>query len=219
MKKILYHGSEKIIEKPIFGMGASNNDYGKGFYCTESMELAKEWACARNNDGYVNIYELDLSNLNVLYLNNEEYTILHWLAILAKYRTYWERGSISETAKKYIEEHYFINLADYDCIVGYRADDSYFSFAQDFVSGAISLAQLSEAMYLGELGEQIVLKSKKAFEQIVYLGNEEASKDEYFMRKNMRDKIARKEYRRSRNKVPNTDDIFILDIMRNGGDF
>ena len=40
MKKILYHGSQVIVEKPEYGKGARNNDYGKGFYCTEEIELA-----------------------------------------------------------------------------------------------------------------------------------------------------------------------------------
>lgn len=217
MRKLLYHGSEKIIEKPMFGKGANNNDYGKGFYCTESVELAKEWACAKNVDGYVNIYEIDMTDLNVLYLNDDKYHILHWLAILAKNRTYWERGSISDAAKKYIEENYFIDTSEYDCIVGYRADDSYFSFAQDFVSGTISLNQLSEAMYLGKLGEQIVLKSKKAFDKIEYKGNEVALKEEYFIKKNTRDKMARRQYREAKNVAPSSQDIFVIDIMRNGG--
>ncbi len=218
MKKILYHGSETIIKTPIFGKGGINNDYGKGFYCTEEIDLAKEWACAKNTDGYANIYEIDLSELNVLYLNDDKYTILHWLAILAKHRTYWQRGSISETAKNYIEEHYYIDVSTYDCIVGYRADDSYFTFAQDFVSGAISLSKLSEAMYLGKLGEQIVIKSEKAFSKLEYLGCEFAQKEEFFAKKSSRDKTARKEYRKSKNTAPNPNDTFIIDIMRNGGD-
>lgn len=44
MKKILYHGSEFLIEKPEFGKVARHNDYGRGFYCTENIELAREWA-------------------------------------------------------------------------------------------------------------------------------------------------------------------------------
>lgn len=219
MKQILYHGSETIIKKPTFGKGAVNNDYGRGFYCTEEMELAKEWACAKNMDGYVNIYEFDVSDLNILYLNNNEYSILHWLAILAKHRTYWERGSISETAKKFIEEKYYIDLAPYDCIVGYRADDSYFAFAQDFVSGTISFSKLSEAMYLGKLGEQIVLKSKKAFDRLEHLGVELAPKEEYFAKKDARDKMARRECRKNKNTAPSANDLYILDIMRNGGEF
>ena len=66
MKKILYHGSEFLIEKPEFGKGARHNDYGRGFYCTENIELAREWACAQHKNGYVNIYELDMEGLKVL---------------------------------------------------------------------------------------------------------------------------------------------------------
>ena len=40
----LYHGSSFIIERPEFGKGNPFNDYGLGFYCTETLELAKEWS-------------------------------------------------------------------------------------------------------------------------------------------------------------------------------
>ena len=40
----IYHGSEEIIEHPVFGAGRKNNDFGVGFYCTEDKDLAKEWA-------------------------------------------------------------------------------------------------------------------------------------------------------------------------------
>lgn len=100
--------------------------------------------------------------------------------------------------------------------MGYRADDSYFSFAQDFVSNTISLKQLSEAMRLGELGEQIVLKSKKAFQTIQFLGAEAVSKEEYFPKKMSRDRDARREYRKNRRDNINVNDLFMLDIMREG---
>ena len=50
----IYHGSPKVIEQPVFGAGKVHNDYGRGFYCTEHAELAKEWACSSDNDGYAN---------------------------------------------------------------------------------------------------------------------------------------------------------------------
>ena len=56
MKKILYYGSEFLIEKPEFGKGARHNDYGRGFYFKENIELAREWSCANQKNGYVNIY-------------------------------------------------------------------------------------------------------------------------------------------------------------------
>ena len=86
MRKILYHGSVEIISTPMYGQGKVYNDYGQGFYCTESLELAKEWSCAEREDGYVNQYEMDETGLLILNLMEKHYSVLHWLAILMKYR-------------------------------------------------------------------------------------------------------------------------------------
>ena len=75
-KLILYHGSSEIIQNPEYGKGKSYNDYGKGFYCTEHQELAKEWACTENTDGFANQYEIETAGLSILNLSGEEYTIL-----------------------------------------------------------------------------------------------------------------------------------------------
>ena len=211
---ILYHGSENIIERPEFGKGALHNDYGRGFYCTENRELAKEWACANQNNGFANIYDFDMTGLKCLNLNMPEYNILNWLAILADNRTYWQNGSIAEAAKKYIKDHFLLDISGYDVIIGYRADDSYFSFAQDFVSGLVSLQKLSEAMRLGKLGEQIVLKSEKTFEQLKFVGYESADAEEYYAKKSEREREARKEYRKGKKTAANVNDLFMLDIMR-----
>lgn len=213
---IIYHGSEKIIEKPVYGKGNLRNDYGRGFYCTESEELAKEWACSNNKNGFANKYELDTKGLNILYLNSEKYNILNWLAILTKNRTYWENSTISEVAKKYLAENFMIDTTEYDVIIGYRADDSYFSFARDFVSGTISYRQLSEAMKLGNLGEQIVLISDKAFENITFISNSPADAQIYYKRKKDRDQKARKKYRETKGMESLKDELFIIDIMREG---
>ena len=216
MKKILYHGSEFLIEKPEFGKGARHNDYGRGFYCTENIELVREWACVKQKNGYVNIYELEMEGLKVLNLNDSKYHILNWLAILADNRTYWQNGSIAEEAKKYIKEHFLIDITPYDIIVGYRADNSYFSFAQDFVSGVISLEKLSEAMRLGKLGEQIVLKSPKAFETIYFQNYENVDAEIYYIKKVEREREARREYRKRKKESADIHELFMLDIMREG---
>ena len=211
---ILYHGSEKIIENPSYGKGNLRNDYGRGFYCTENEELAKEWACSNNKNGFANKYELDLRGLNILYLNSEQYNILHWLSILTKNRTYWESSTISESAKKYLAENFMIDTNGFDIIIGYRADDSYFSFARDFVSGSISYRQLNEAMKLGELGEQIVLVSKKAFENIKFISSSSADAQLYYLKKKQRDHEARKKYRETKSMENLKEELFIIDIMR-----
>ncbi len=213
---IVFHGSDHIVERPVLNGGKKNNDYGSGFYTTESPELAKEWACAKNTDGFANRYELALDGLAILNLNAPEYSILNWLALLTRYRSYWQAGSISEEAKNYLQAHFFLDPAPYDVIIGYRADDSYFSFAQDFVAGTISLNKLSEAMRLGKLGEQIVLKSERAFQQIRFLDAEPADAETYYEKKAVRDREARRDYRRSKQASDDLSQLYMLDIMREG---
>ncbi len=209
----IYHGSDRIIKSPVYGQGSKANDFGRGFYCTENLELAKEWACKKNTDGFANKYILQTENLHILNLQEERFHILNWLALLTKFRGYWQAGNISEDAKIFLQEHYLIDIEGYDIIIGYRADDSYFSFAQDFISGTISLQTLSRAMKLGKFGEQIVLKSEKAFSDITYIGNEIALSEEYFTRKHMRDLDARRRYAREKHSDLRTD-IYMIDIMR-----
>ena len=213
---IVFHGSDHIVEHPVLNGGKRSNDYGSGFYTTESLELAKEWACAKNTDGFANRYELNLKELSILNLNAPEYNILNWLALLTRYRSCWQTGSIAEEAKNYLQEHFFVDPAPYDIIIGYRADDSYFSFSQDFVAGTISLKKLSEAMRLGRLGEQIVLKSQKAYDQIRFLDAEPADAKIYYERKAMRDREARREYRKTKGAADSLSELYMLDIMREG---
>ena len=213
---IVYHGSEQIIQKPVYNGSKRTNDYGYGFYTTANIELAKEWACAENENGFANTYEADLDKLKVLYLNSQEYNILNWLAILTKYRTYWQKSSIAEEAKDYLQEHFFIDPSAYDVIIGYRADDSYFSFAQDFIAGTISLSKLSMAMRLGKLGEQIVFKSEESFRHIRFINAEPADASTYYEKKTTRDRDARREYRNTKQSPDSINELFIIDIMREG---
>ena len=213
---LVYHGSDHIIEKPVYNGSKRTNDYGYGFYTTESIELAKEWACSDQRNGFANIYEFNPEGLSMLPLNSPEYNILNWLAILTKYRSYWQNGSIAEEAKNYLQQHFFVDPAPYDVIIGYRADDSYFTFAQDFVAGTISLKKLSEAMRLGKLGEQIVLKSEKAFEHIRFVGAEPADAETYYEKKALRDREARRAYRSTRQVSNALNELYMIDIMREG---
>ncbi len=214
MNEIIYHGSDHIIECPSFGLGALNNDYGRGFYCTKSIDLAKEWACGKGTSGFANKYKLNLTGLTTINLNKEPYNILNWLAVLTKHRTYWQNGSISAEAKKYLQDNFYVDISTYDIVIGYRADDSYFSFAQDFVSGTISLQKLQKAMHLGELGEQIVLKSEKAFSNIAFMGHEMADASTYYVQKINRDRRARQAYRSEKSSESTLEELYMLDIMR-----
>ena len=211
----IYHGSVNVVEKPLFGEGKLFNDYGRGFYCTEHAELAKEWACSSDSDGYANHYRLDMTGLTILNLNSPEYNILNWLAILLENRKFNVADGMPQRAKSYILENFKVDYKKYDIIVGYRANDSYFSYAGDFVNGTLSLSDLSEAMRLGKLGEQVVLKSKKAFEALSFVEAIKASREEYFAKYKQRDEEARGKYRQIATKPLAENEIYIIDIIRN----
>lgn len=211
----IYHGSDHILEKPVFGEGKPYNDYGRGFYCTEHVELAKEWACSADSDGYANHYQLDCSRLSVLNLNTPDYSILNWLAILLENRKFNVAEGLPQRAKTYILENFKVDYKQYDIIMGYRANDSYFSYAGDFVNGTLSLSDLSEAMRLGKLGEQVVLKSKKAFESLTFVEAVRAPRQEYFAKYKSRDDEARTRYRQIASKPVVEDETYVIDIIRN----
>ena len=193
---ILYHGSLEVVQKPQIDKGKVYNDYGRGFYCTEHLELAREWGCNEGVDGYTNQYEIETDNLNILNLAFPEYTVLHWLALLMNNRKVRSSAPVVKRGKEWLKEHYLIDISSYDAIVGYRADDSYFSFARSFLENGITLEQLSHAMRLGNLGEQFVIKSQKAFDEIKFISYAPVNHKEYYPKRKSRDEEARAAYRR-----------------------
>ena len=208
---MLYHGSSSVIERPSYGMGNANNDYGLAFYCTRIPEMAYEWAVTEQSDGYSNIYEVDLQGLRVLDLMNGQYHLLNWLSILLENRVFRTNG-ISSEARQYILDEFAVEYRDYDIIKGYRADDSYFSFANAFLNNSLPLERLGEVMHLGELGEQYAIKSERAFEQIEFIGFNMVDRFEYFPKKKKRDEAARIEFAANyRNFRQGT---FMIDIIR-----
>lgn len=128
----LWHGSSHVIKHPEYGLVKPNNDYGRGFYCTRSVELAKEWACAGMDDGFANRYTLTTDGLLFLDLSQPPYTILNWLAMLVENRRFQPTTAVAAQGIEYLKQVFLPDASQADVIVGYRADDSYFSFARAF---------------------------------------------------------------------------------------
>jgi len=216
MKKLItiYHGSEQIIEEPMFGKGKKHNDFGLGFYCTESENLAKEWAVSSLKDGFSNKYTLDTEYLNVLNLNSPDYTILNWIAVLVEHRVFSLKTPVARRAKRYLIDNFSINVNAFDLITGYRADDSYFDYAESFLNNGISVEQLAKAMKLGKLGEQIVIKSQFAFSKLKYEGFDVAEKETFYVLRKARNDDANQTYMEMLEE--DSDGLYIQDIMRGG---
>lgn len=158
----LYHGTPNKLVVPQYGGWDEKHDYGKGFYLTESIELAKEWAVCRpnNTNGWVHKYELDTDGLRILDFQQRD--VLAWLAELMKHREAADSKRYRMLAEKFIEK-YGIDTGDYDVIRGWRANASYFYIAKEFVRDNIDIDILEELLSLGGLGLQYCIKSKAAY--------------------------------------------------------
>lgn len=169
MVETLYHGSDKVIKKPLFGYGKEDNDYGSGFYTTKTKERANEWALANGtNTSICNIYEIDTEGLAVL--NLDEYGTLSWIAEVASHRG--TKNSITVEISNRLIEKYKIDTSNADIINGYRADDSYIDVVEAFLKNELSIDEVERLFRKGNLGEQVFIKSEEAFNRIAFIGYE-----------------------------------------------
>lgn len=196
---ILYHGTPDYVVNPVFGGGDDKHDYGKGFYLTENVELAKEWAVCRPNEinGWVHKYELEYDDLKILDFQQKD--VLAWLAELMKHREAAESKRYRMLAEKFINK-YGIDTSEYDVIKGWRATASYFYIVKEFVRDNIDMDILEELLALGGLGIQYCIKSEKAYsrlheikEDILVVDyrefNDKYNERDVRARKNMRDLV------------------------------
>ena len=200
----LYHGTKNSKLTPAFGQGKRENDYGQGFYTSADLSLAKEWAWSsftKGQAGYVYHYQLDTKHLNVLNFNDHD--TLSWVAELLVNR-HLNIGEHEEVLKDKVDaiisKYRVPNIDQYDVIIGWRADDSYFVYMEDFVRGTIYRDIFDQAIKLGDLGEQVFIKSKTAFESLEFICMEEVP-PYYEQLYNERDKLARGYYKLIKQEI------------------
>ncbi len=194
--KILYHGSDKIVSSPRYGVGKADNDFGSGFYMTEDIESAKEWAAVNGQDGsYVcNQYEIDMDGLNVIRF--EDYGILAWMSeIIANRGT--DGADTAEVGEKLISK-YKIDTSKADVIIGYTADGSYYKMVDAFLAGMFAIEEIDSMFRKWKVGTQVVIKSPKAFERIRFIGS-----DNIYVRKP-----------KAQTESPAYDERYLDDVMK-----
>lgn len=195
-KIILYHGTPDKIVTPMYGLGDDKHDYGRGFYLSEDIELAKEWAVCRPNEtnGWVHKYELQTRGLKIL--DFQEKDVLAWLAELMKHRNADDSKRYRVLSVKFIEK-YGIDTSEYDIIKGWRANASYFYIAKEFVRDNIDMDILEDLLSLGGLGIQYCIKTEKAYSKLKEIpeGLIPVDYEEFNAKYNERDAAARKNMR------------------------
>ena len=209
-KIILYHGTSDKTVVPTYGLGEDKHDYGRGFYLTENINLAKEWAvCVPNQEnGWVHKYELDISELKIL--DFQEKNILSWLAELMKHRDASDTKRYKVLSEKFIER-YGIETEKYDVIKGWRANASYFYIAKEFVRDNVDIEILEELLSLGGLGIQYCIKSELAYSKLKQLESGLISVDykEFHEKYNQRDVTVGQKMR----DLINSDDNKVTDVF------
>ena len=218
--KTIYHGSDVIIEHPKYHYEGSNkhNDYGLGFYCTKNLDMAKEWANRKTKNGFANKYAFDDRGLKILDLTDKtKFSVFNWIAILVHNRELSEEDRLEfDDSLKYLER-YYIDPCQYDVVIGFRADDAYFVFPRMFIRNVLTYEKLEEIYLLGNLGQQYVLISEKAFERIKFV---EAIPSEsiYFERFHRRKDAADNSYRELERLERSSKGTRIRDLIRKEND-
>ena len=192
----LFHGTSEQSVQPTYGLGNDKHDYGRGFYLTEDIELAKEWAVCKPNlkNGWVHEFDLETEGLKLL--DFQELDVLCWLAELMKHRDAADSKRYRMLSGKFIEK-FGIDTSGYDVIKGWRANASYFYIAREFVRDNVDVRILEDLLQLGDLGIQYCLKSEVAFGHLseVREGLLKAEYKEFNEKYNQRDAQARQNMR------------------------
>ena len=168
---VLYHGSDSVRRVPTLTGGKKNNDYGQGFYTTTDQKKGEDWALLYySNSPVCNKYSLKMSGLKIL--NLRECDPLVWLALLVWNREQLYAKSKSDItksrflkAKVLFAKKYMVDIADYDVVVGYRADDSFFAIVNAFFDNLLSINEVANFFHKGDLGYQVFLCSEKGLSE------------------------------------------------------
>lgn len=162
----LYHGGSSAVEHPQV-IDNPRNDFGSGFYLCDSFDKAAEWAAGRHgSSGVVSEYEFDgTSGFETLDFLDGNHNVFEWIATMLAYRNLDLPGNLIRMGD-FLIDNFAIDTSTYDIIVGYRADDGYFSIVTQFLTGQFDVEGLKRAMSQGLLGEQIVMKTQRAHDAL-----------------------------------------------------
>ena len=144
---LIYHSTNVIIENPHIVNTSYFKDFGYGFYTTEIRNQAEKWT-RKKNPKIVNIYDLDLAYKKEL--NNKVFISMteDWLDFIAFCRS---GGSHS-----------------YDTVEGPMADDTVFTYVDDFLSGLISREAFWELCKFKYPTHQLVFNTDKSLEYLKF---------------------------------------------------
>ena len=192
----LFHGARSSIEGKIsIDRSRGTNDFGKGFYCGESLEQSAMFVSGFDESSLY-IYEFDKSGLS----GTQFFVDRDWMLTIAYFRGRLSGYSDHPAIRKLIG-----NIEGKDYIIAPIADNRMFEIIDSFIDGEITDVQCRHCLSATDLGNQYVFKTERATEQLFlkrhcYLCEREkkyylSSRQEESRIGNDKVKAARREYR------------------------
>ena len=204
---LLFHGAKEQIKGELsLEYSRDNNDFGKGFYCGESLEQSAMFVSTFNR---ACLYMLKFKKKGLKYI---QYDVNRdWMLLIAYYRKRLGEYAESETIKKLVERN-----KDVDYIIAPIADNRMFEIIDQFIDGEITDIQCQHCLSATNLGYQYVFKTDKALHQIEILERcylAEAEKDDYLKSRQESYELGRDKVKLARKQFRNQGE-YIEDILK-----
>lgn len=154
---ILFHGSDKIVEKPAVNYGRNKVDFGQGFYLTSLYEQAAKWAriiAFKNGVGraFINEFNFDdikLTSLGSRYKKFSAYDT-EWLDYVIDCRN---GGNLQN---------------QYDVVEGGVANDNVIDTVENYENGIITAEQALGLLQYKKVNHQICIRSQEALDNLLH---------------------------------------------------
>lgn len=193
---ILFHGSKNGIDGQLSLENSKKaNDFGKGFYCGQSLEQSAMFVSNYPNSS---LYIIDFDQADLKYINLS--VERDWMLMIAYFR-----GKLDEYVEHPIIQDILSRLEGIDYIIAPIADNRMFEIIDSFISGEITDVQCRYCLSATDLGKQYVFLTQKALDHICikrkcYMASSEKkmylqTKTDELHDSNNKSKIARKQYR------------------------
>lgn len=194
--QILFHGSKTYIDGTLSVEKAKDgNDFGRGFYCGESLEQSAMFV-ANYSASSLYIVDFDPAGLKYIQLG----VTRDWMLMIAYFRK-----RLDAYADHPIIQNLLARLDGVDYIIAPIADNRMFEIIDSFIDGEITDVQCQHCLSATSLGNQYVFITPKALNQVNLLHHcyvAQAEKKAYLSSKmdehkisNDKVKLARKQYR------------------------
>ena len=194
--KVLFHGAKTYIDGELsLEKAKDGNDFGRGFYCGESLEQSAVFVSGYP-DSSLYIVDFDPAGLNYIQMGVNR----DWMLMIAYFRkkldVYADHPIIREIVSR---------VENVDYIIAPIADNRMFEIIDSFIDGEITDVQCQHCLSATNLGNQYVFVTPKALKQVKLLHHcylAQAEKKAYLSSKmdehkisNDKVKLARKQYR------------------------